>query len=96
MIVRILGEGQLDVDDSHLAELNQLDERVENAVDAGDEAALADALAGLLARVREIGRPLDDAVLADSDLILPGADSDLAQLRSFFDDSGAADGLIPG
>ena len=39
MIVRILGEGQLQVDDSASAELNSLDAALEKAVNSGDEAA---------------------------------------------------------
>ena len=39
MIVRILGEGQLDVDDSLTGELNELDARLEAAVNSGDEDA---------------------------------------------------------
>jgi len=38
MIVRILGEGQFDVDDSATDELNALDATLEKAVNAGDEA----------------------------------------------------------
>jgi len=37
MIVRILGEGQLRVDDSATDELNVLDAALERAVNAGDE-----------------------------------------------------------
>ena len=44
MIVRILGEGQLDVDDAMSAELNELDAKLEAAVNAGDEKAFRPAL----------------------------------------------------
>ena len=37
MIVRILGEGQLQVDDSAAAELNSLDAALERAVNEGSE-----------------------------------------------------------
>ncbi len=40
MIIRILGEGQLDVDDSLAGELNKLDARLEAAVSSGDEAVV--------------------------------------------------------
>lgn len=96
MIVRILGEGQYELDDAHFGTLNDLDAVVERAVADSDETALADALGNLLERVRALGEPLDDAALTGSDLILPGQDSDLAQLRSWLDDSGAIDGLVPG
>ena len=40
MIVRILGEGQLEVADDQLETLNELDRAVESAVESGDEAGV--------------------------------------------------------
>ena len=40
MIVRVLGEGQWRVDDGLRERLQELDEQVSRALDAGDEAAL--------------------------------------------------------
>ncbi len=57
MIVRILGEGQLEIVDSALPELNELDAKLEAAVERGDEAGFATALSALLGRVRELGSP---------------------------------------
>ena len=57
VIVRILGEGQLEVADDQLDALNELDRAVEAAVEAGDEAAFASALAALLDGVRRAGHP---------------------------------------
>ena len=37
MIVRILGEGQLSVDDTARAGLNDLDAKLSDAIDRGDE-----------------------------------------------------------
>ena len=59
MIVRILGEGQLEVPESAVSELNELDGALEAAVEHNDEAAFRPALAALLARVREVGSPTD-------------------------------------
>jgi len=50
MIVRILGEGQLDVDDSLTAELNELDAKLEEAVNSGDEDAFRPVLTQMLDR----------------------------------------------
>ena len=57
MIVRILGEGQLHVDDSAAAELNELDARLEAAVERRDQAGFAAASAALFSRIKEIGTP---------------------------------------
>ena len=92
MIVRILGEGQLEVSDSALDELNELDSQLEAAVDRGDEAGFSAALGALLGRVREIGTPADPDTLAPSALILPQADATMAEVRGLLSD----DGLIPG
>ncbi|HEY1641534.1 MAG TPA: hypothetical protein VGG35_12650 [Streptosporangiaceae bacterium] len=92
MIVRILGEGQLIVDDSALSELNELDSRLEAAVERNDEAAFTAALAALLGRVRELGTPADLDALEPSGLILPQADATMEDVRQLLAD----DGLIPG
>jgi len=92
MIVRILGEGQYDVPDAELDRLNELDAAVEAEIDAGNEEAFAARLADLLDGVRQIGTPLANDSLDDSDLILPPADASLEEVREMLAD----DGLIPG
>jgi hypothetical protein len=92
MIVRILSEGQLQVDDAASAELNSLDAALERAVNSGDEAAFRAALLALLDRVRALGTPLAADSLEPSDSILPRADADLDEVRSMMTD----EGYIPG
>ncbi|VXB74263.1 PspA-associated protein PspAA [Nocardioides sp. AX2bis] len=92
MIVRILGEGQYDVADAALDRLNDLDGAVERAVEVGDETAFEAALAALLDGVRTVGVPHELDSLDESDLILPPADADIAQVRDLLGD----EGLIPG
>jgi len=92
MIVRILGEGQLQVDDTASTELNSLDAALEKAVNSGDEAAFRSALLALLDRVRALGTPLAAETLEPSDSILPRADADLDEVRSMLTD----EGYIPG
>jgi hypothetical protein len=91
MIVRILSEGQFDVDTSHLEALNELDDAVEHAIDNGDDAAFSGALASLLDAVRSWGTQLPDEQLVDSDLILPPADSSADEVKQLLGD----EGLIP-
>ena len=92
MIVRVLGEGQLEVADDVLDHLNTLDDAVEAAVESGDEDAFREALDGLLQAVRQHGKPLPDDSLLPSDAILPAPDIPLAQVRDLLGD----EGLIPG
>lgn len=92
MIVRILTEGQWEVAEEHLAELNRLDDQVEKAVEDGDEDAFSSTLTALLHSVRTEGSRLPDEMLHDSDLILPPADASIDEVRHMLED----DGLIPG
>ncbi len=92
MIVRILGEGQLEIDDAATDQLNVLDAQLETAVNAGDEAAFQPALAALLDKVRTLGQPVAPDALEPSDLILPYADAGLEDVREML----TGEGLIPG
>ncbi len=92
MIVRILGEGQLRVDDSAAEELNQLDSQLEAALEQGDEAGFHLALDALLDRVRSAGTPVGTDVIEPSALILPQADATMAEVRKLLSDEGLISG----
>ncbi|MBZ4018584.1 PspA-associated protein PspAA [Streptomyces purpurogeneiscleroticus] len=92
MIMRILGEGQYEIAEEHLDRLNELDVPLQSAADAGDEAAFATALSVLLDVVRSLGTPLPDETVVSSDLVLPGADTSLHEVRDLL----SGEGLIPG
>jgi hypothetical protein len=92
MIVRILGEGQLEVPESAVAELNRLDVDLEAAVERSDEPAFKTALHVLLTRLREVGSPADPDTLEPSGLIVPQEDATMAEVRKLLTD----EGLIPG
>lgn len=91
MIVRILGEGQLDVPDAAHDALNELDSKLQVACDSEDVDAFDTALGDLLAKVREVGTPLQDDHIVPSELILPSADASLAEVKALLTD----EGLIP-
>ncbi|MFE4454692.1 hypothetical protein [Streptomyces sp. NPDC056796] len=92
MIVRIMGEGQVVLADSHVAELNKLDDILLAEMESGDGPGFRTTLHALLDKVRELGSPLPDDSLEPSELILPAPDATLEQVRSMLRD----DGLIPG
>ncbi|CAL9424417.1 hypothetical protein ACH4LN_23290 [Streptomyces albus] len=92
MIVRIMGEGQVKLDDSHFVELNRLDDELLEEMENGDEAGFRRTLAALLDAVRRMGSPLPDDALEPSELILPAPDAGLEEVRAMLGD----DGLIPG
>jgi hypothetical protein len=90
MIVRITLEGQYQLAEDQVPELQTLDSAVVAAADAADADVFADRYAELLAFVRT-GELLDDSHLGASDAILPPADVTLAQATTEIN----TDGLIP-
>jgi hypothetical protein len=91
VIVRILGEGQWDLDEAHLEALNALDASVEGAIEKGDQDAFAHGLVALLDAVRQQGTRLEDDSLVESDLILPMSDASLEEVRALLTE----EGLVP-
>ncbi|KQX53297.1 MULTISPECIES: hypothetical protein [unclassified Streptomyces] len=92
MIVRIMGEGQLKLADSHFVELNKLDDELLAELESGDEEGFRRTLGALLDAVRRLGEPLPDDALEPSELILPAPDAGLDEVKEMLSD----DGLIPG
>jgi len=92
MIVRIMGEGQLEVDESEIEGLNALDTQLQTAVEAEDDALYQQALIALTDRVRAVGRPVADDVLVPSDIVIPTPEVSLESVRGLIGD----EGLIPG
>jgi hypothetical protein len=90
MIVRVSGEGQYRLEGAG-GELQQLDNAVVSAVEAGDEAEYRSAYDTLLSFVRSSGQPVGDDELVGSDLILPPADLSLDEAAVEFQ----GEGLIP-
>jgi hypothetical protein len=91
VIVRISGEGQYRLDDSHHGQLDELDNAVVAAVDGGDEDGFHSAFEELLQFVRGNGSRLADDDLEASDHILPPADLTFPEAGEEF----SGDGLIP-
>ena len=92
MIVRIMGEGQLDLADEHLPTLNELDDELMAAIEGHDEDAFHRTLGALLDAVRLHGGPVPDDSLEPSALILPTAGASLDEVKAILHD----DGLLPG
>jgi hypothetical protein len=88
VIIRILSEGQFDVPDDAVAGLNELDEKLEAAVESSD----AEAMGAALERVRSAGSEVAVDALVPSDLVLPHSTATLAEVKDLI----SGDGLIPG
>jgi hypothetical protein len=81
MIVRILGEGQFELQDSQIATLEELDKRLVAALESGDEPIFRDVLTRLVQEVRFKGTPVATDRFVPSDLTLPHESASLAELR---------------
>lgn len=92
MIVRILGEGQLELPESSIEHLNVLDAALEAALEGSDDEIFRQALTALLVNVREVGTPLEPDTLEASDVVLPFEDASRADVAQLLRE----DGLIPG
>ena len=91
MIVRLMGEGQFEVDEEVAKGLNDLDEQAEKALEAGDQQQLAELLGRMTEAVRTNGARLPDDDLSPSDGIIPPEDLTLEEARELFE----GEGLIP-
>ncbi len=92
MIVRILGEGQFNLSGSAIDELNDIDNRMVEAVEGEDRDALRSLLLEMETLVRDKGQPVPLDELMESDLILPETDLTLEEAESIF----TGEGLLPG
>ncbi len=92
MIIRLMGEGQYEIDKKHLDELNRIDNNIVKLVTKGDGKAYKGELKKLTDYVHRNGKKMPDNVLKPSDLIIPPADLTLDEAREIF----KGDGLIPG
>jgi hypothetical protein len=91
MIVRISAEDQYRLSDADAQKMNELERAVIAAVESRDESAFAQAYGSLLEHVRAHGERVGDDEIESSDVILPPADTTLAEAAADF----TGEGLIP-
>jgi hypothetical protein len=91
VIVRIMGEGQFEIDEEVAKGLNELDQQAEQALEAGDADRFGELLQRMATAVRSNGTRLADEELSASDAIVPPEDLSLEEARQLFDGGG----LIP-
>jgi hypothetical protein len=81
MIVRILGEGQFELPDDQITALEESDQELVAALDAGDESTFRDVLGRLLQSVRANGSLVAADRFVPSDLTLPDKFASLGEVR---------------
>lgn len=95
MIVRLMGEGQYEIDEKHLDAVNKIDNNIVKIVNGGDEEAVTISFLAefkkLTDYVRKNGKKIPDEIIKPSDIIIPPGDLTLAEARKIF----KGEGLIP-
>ncbi len=92
MIVRILTEGQYDLPGAHIDELNAIDNKLVEVVEAENRDEFDVLLKTLLDLVRNNGTPVPMEEIIESDLVLPEPDITLEEAEQLF----TGEGLLPG
>lgn len=91
MIVRLMGEGQFEIEKRHVDEINKIDNNLVKLVNKGDEKTFKAEYKRLTETVRKYGKPIPHDVLKPSDVIIPPADISLEEARRIF----RGEGLVP-
>jgi PspAA-like protein len=91
VIVRISTESQYRLPEDAAEELNELDNTVVAAIEAGDEDRFHTLFEQMLDLVRRAGQPLDEDELEESEVILPPPDTSYVEAAAEF----TGEGLIP-
>jgi hypothetical protein len=91
VIVRIATESQYRLPEEAADELNDLDNDVVAAVEAGDEERFHELFEQMLDLVRRAGDPLGEDEIEESDVILPPPDTSFVEAAADF----TGEGLIP-
>ena len=88
MIVRLMGEGQYELDKKHVDEINKIDNALVKIVNKGDEKTFKAEYRRLTDSVRKYGKRIPDDVLTPSDVIIPPADITLEEAKKIFKGQG--------
>ncbi len=91
MIVRLMGEGQFELDKKQIDEINKIDNNIVKIVQKGDEKAFRTEIRKLADYVRTKGKPLANTLLKPSELVIPPSDLTLEEAKRIFE----GEGLIP-
>jgi hypothetical protein len=89
VIVRVLGDGQYELDDVEAGEFTTLDDALAQHVDDGDEEAYRRDLAALLDYVHRNGTAMSDDDFRPSDQVLPDPSASLAEVKALLEEEHA-------
>ena len=92
MIIRIMAEGQFELEESAMDDLNRHDDQLLKAVESGDEASFKSALDALCNAVKTKGSAMAEDFLGPSDFVLPAPDATIEEVKALLSE----EGLLPG
>jgi len=84
MIVRIMGQGQYRLDSSQADRINAIDNKIVYHVARGDQIEFRKDLIRLISAVKEKGKPVDDAEIVESAIIVPPEDLTFEEAQKIF------------
>lgn len=87
MIVRIMGDNQYRVDDTHQSEIARLDGELMDALEASNQQTFHSALSQLVALVQQHGTVVPNDELVPSDLMVPAPDMTLTEAHDMMQKS---------
>jgi len=88
MIVRLMGEGQYELDKKHVDEVNRIDNNIVKIVKKGDETVFKSEFRKLTDYVRNNGKKISDKVIKPSEIIIPPSDLTLDEAKKIFEGNG--------
>jgi len=88
MIVRIMGQGQYRLDNSLVDRINAIDNNIVYHVARGDQIEFRKDLIRLISAVKEKGKPVDDAEIVESAIIVPPEDLTFEEAQKIFSGHG--------
>jgi hypothetical protein len=91
MIVRLMGEGQYELDKKQLDEVNEIDNNIVRIVGRRDEKTFKTEFKKLTDLVRKKGKKIPDDIIKPSEVIIPPADLTFEEAKKIF----SGEGLIP-
>ena len=92
MIVRILTEGQYNLSEIHIDDLNRIDNMIVEVVEKNSQVEFNQLLHQMMELVRINGERLPDDELLESDLVLPTPDLTIDEAKEYF----TGEGILPG
>ena len=92
MIVRLMGEGQYEIDKKHIDAVNKIDNNIVKIVSGRDEKAATSAFRTEFTKlhdyVRKNGKKIPHEIIKPSDIIIPPEDITLEEARKIFKGEG--------